>query len=66
MAAILAGADCNQNRNILDLAVQAAFQADFVCINIRIFHGADILGFDMLICLFIWITDCSGRYFRSS
>ena len=50
-AAILADADCNQNRNILDLAAPAALQVDTIYINIGIFPGkrTGTPGFDMLI-----------------
>ena len=64
-AAILVDIDCNQNGNILDFAISTAFQVDAVYINIGIVPGkrTGTPSFDMLISLFIQVTDCSGNSF---
>ena len=66
-AAILADANGNENRNVLDLAAPAAFQVNTIYVNIRIFPGkrTGTPGLDMLISLFIQVADGSGGYFRS-
>ena len=50
-AAILADANGNENRNVLDLAAPAAFQVNTIYINIRIVLGkrTGTPGFNMLI-----------------
>ena len=66
-AAILADANGNKNRNILDLASPAAFQVNTIYGNIGIVPGkrSGTPGFDMLISLFIQVADGSRGYFRS-
>ena len=66
-AAILADANGNKNRNILDLAAPTAFQVNTIYVDIWIIPGkrTGTPGFDMLISLFIQVADCSGGYFRS-
>lgn len=65
--AILADANGNGNRNVLDLAPSAAFQVNTIYVNIRIIPGKRMgtPDLDMLISLFIQVADGSGGYFRS-
>ena len=64
-APIVADSNSNKDRNVLNFTTPTTFQIDTINIDIRIAvnQWACTSGFNMLICLFIEITDGSRGYF---
>ena len=64
--AIVADANGNENKNILDPATPTMLQVNTIYINIGIVPTRQTGTWgDMIICLFVQVADGSGGYFRS-